>query len=155
LTPFFSANRSVCEYIDQYYLPAAAAYRERASGNGVVAADMVNWLRSLEQKWANLRLGEVSVASGGECHSFEVQVYLNGLKPIDVNVELYADEVNGSNPVRQGMIQGRQLVGAENGYLYNARVPAARPAKDYTVRVIPQYPGASIPLEISQILWQK
>ena len=29
LTPHFSANRTVREYTEQYYLPAAAAYRER------------------------------------------------------------------------------------------------------------------------------
>ena len=31
LTPQFSANRTVREYTEQYYLPAAAAYRERAA----------------------------------------------------------------------------------------------------------------------------
>jgi hypothetical protein len=30
LTPRFSANRTVREYTEQHYLPAATAYRERA-----------------------------------------------------------------------------------------------------------------------------
>ncbi len=34
LTPRFSANRAVREYTEQHYLPAAAAYRERAADNG-------------------------------------------------------------------------------------------------------------------------
>ena len=155
LTPFFSANRAVCEYTDQYYIPAAAAYRERAADKGALGADMVNWRRALEEKWVNLRFGEVNVATSGEQHVFEVQVYLNGLEPNAVNVELYADGVNGSDPVRQEMIRGQQLVGAENGYLYSARVPATRPATDYTVRGRPHRPGASIPLEAAQILWQR
>jgi len=36
LTPHFSANRAVCEYTEQHYLPAATAYRERAADKGAV-----------------------------------------------------------------------------------------------------------------------
>ena len=155
LTPLFSANRAVCEYTDQYYIPAAEAYRERAADKGALGADMVNWRRALEQKWVNLRFGEVNVATSGKQHVFEVQVYLNGLEPNAASVELYADGVNGSDPVRQEMIRGQQLVGAENGYIYSARVPATRPATDYTARVRPHRPGVAVPLEAAQILWQR
>jgi starch phosphorylase len=154
LTPLFSANRAVREYTDQYYIPAAAAYRERAANKGALGVEMVNWLRALEQNWGNLRLGEMSATTIGEYHVFEVQVYLNGLETNAVNVELYAEGVNGSNPVRQEMMRGGQLVGAENGYTYGTKVLATRPDTDYTVRIIPHRPGVSIPLEASRILWQ-
>ena len=154
LTPLFSANRAVREYTDQYYIPAAAAYRERAANKGALGVEMVNWLRALEQNWGNLRLGEMSATTIGEYHVFEVQVYLNGLETNAVNVELYAEGVNGSNPVRQEMMRGGQLVGAENGYTYSTKVLATRPDTDYTVRIIPHRPGVSIPLEASRILWQ-
>ena len=36
-----------------------------------------------------------------------------------------------------------------------AEVPANRPASDYTPRVIPYHPKASVPLEAPQILWQR
>ena len=38
LTPRFSANRTVREYTEQRYIPAAAAYRGRAADNGAWAA---------------------------------------------------------------------------------------------------------------------
>ena len=154
LTPLFSANRAVREYTDQYYIPAAAAYRERAANKGAIGVEMVNWLRALEQNWGNLRLGEMSATTKGEYHVFEVQVYLNGLETNAVNVELYAEGVNGGNPVRQEMMRGGQLVGAENGYTYGTKVLATRPDTDYTVRIIPHRPGVAIPLEASRILWQ-
>ena len=154
LTPLFSANRAVREYTDQYYIPAAAAYRERAANKGAIGVEMVNWLRALEQNWGNLRLGEMSATTKGEYRVFEVQVYLNGLETNAVNVELYAEGVNGGNPVRQEMMRGGQLVGAENGYTYGTKVLATRPDTDYTVRIIPHRPGVSIPLEASRILWQ-
>ena len=49
----------------------------------------------------------------------------------------------------------RQLAGAPGGYVYSAAVSAARPAADYTARVIPHCDGVAIPLEDAQILWQR
>ena len=45
LTPRFSANRTVREYTEQHYLPAAAAYRMRAADKGAMGKQMVNWQR--------------------------------------------------------------------------------------------------------------
>jgi starch phosphorylase len=155
LTPRFSANRTVREYTEQYYIPAASAYRERAAEKGAKGALVVSWQHLLEHNWANLRFGEVRGKTEGEQHVFEVQVYLNGLDPDAVRVELYADGLNGGEPVRQEMMRGQQLVGTESGYVYSAWVPATRPAIDYTVRVRPHRPGVAVPLEAAQILWQR
>ena len=155
LTPRFSANRTVREYTEQHYLPAAAAYRLRIANKGAIGRQMVDWQHSLEQKWATLRFGEVKVETNGEQHVFDVQVYLNDLDPKAVRVELYADGVNGGGPVRQEMKRVRQLAGASGGYVYSAAVSAARPAADYTARVIPHCDGVAIPLEDARILWQR
>jgi starch phosphorylase len=154
LTPRFSANRTVPEYTEQHYLPAASAYRERAAGKGAMGMQVVNWQHTMEQNWSNLRFGEMKVATDGEKHVFEVQVYLSGLDPNSVRVELYADGVNGGEPVRQEMKRVRQLVGA-NGTIYSTQVPTTRPATDYTARVIPHCSGVAVPLEAAQILWQR
>ena len=52
LTPRFSASRAVCEYTEERYLPATAAYGERAADQGAVGRQMVDWQHDLEQKWA-------------------------------------------------------------------------------------------------------
>jgi hypothetical protein len=86
---------------------------------------------------------------------FEVQVYLNGIDPNSMRVELYADGVDGEGPVRREMTRVRQRVGATGGTVYRARVPAVRPATDYTARVIPLRSGVAVPLENARILWQR
>jgi glycogen phosphorylase len=154
LTPRFSANRTVREYTEQHYFPAASAYRERAAGKGAMGVQLVNWQRAMEQHWSNLRFGEMKVVSDGGKHVFEVQVYLSGLDPNTVRVELYADGMNGGEPVRQEMKRVRQLVGA-NGTIYGTQVPTTRPATDYTARAIPYCDGVAVPLEDAHILWQR
>jgi len=155
LTPRFSANRTVREYTEQHYLPAASAYRERAADKGAVGVQLVNWQGAMEQNWSNLRFGEMKVATDAEKHVFEIQVYLGGLDANSVRVELYADGLNGGEPVRQEMKCIRQLADASGGSVYSAAVTAARPPADYTARVIPDCDGVAIPLEDARILWQR
>jgi starch phosphorylase len=156
LTPQFSANRVVREYTEQHYLPAAAAYRERAADKGAVGAQVVNWQHRLEQEWAALRFGQVKVVSDAEMHAFQVEVYLGSLDPEIIRVELYADGVGGGKPERVEMTRGRgRRLADANGTIYNAQIPATRPSTDYTARVIPQHDGVAIPLEATQILWQR
>ena len=155
LTPQFSANRSVREYAENYYLPAAAAYRERSADKGAAGVLLVQWRRALAEMWASLRFGETKVETDGERYRFEVQLHLDGHDPDALRVELFAEGVNGGAPVRQEMLRGQQLLGAEIGYTYVARVPVTRPATDYTPRVIPYRPGVAVPLEEAHILWQR
>jgi glycogen phosphorylase len=155
LTPWFSANRTVREYTEQHYLPAAAAYRTRAADNGAVGRQVINWKQTLKEKWAALGFGDVRVETRGQQHVFEVGVYLNDLDPKAVRVELYANGINGSDPIRQEMTHVRHLAGASGGYVYNATVSAARLSADYTPRIIPCCSGVAVPLEVDPILWQR
>lgn len=82
-------------------------------------------------------------------------MYVDGLDPEAVRVELYADGIGGSALVRQEMKRVRQLLGASGGYVYGAAVSAARSPADYTARVIPHCDGVAIPLEDARILWQR
>ena len=116
---------------------------------------MVAWRHALDQQWSALRFGEVKLETDGEQHVFEVQVYLDDLDPEAVRVELYANGADGGAPERVEMKRVRQLVGATNGYAYRAEVPAARPATDYTARLIPHRDGVAVPLEEARILWQR
>jgi starch phosphorylase len=154
LTAQFSANRAVREYTEEHYLPAAAAYRERAADKGAAGLRMVNWQHALEQNWAALRFGEVQVVNNQGGYAFEVAVYFGSLDHKSVRVELYADGVNGGEPERHEMRQARPS-GEANGSKYSTQVPTTRPATDYTARLIPQFAGVAVPLEATRILWQR
>ncbi len=155
LVPQFSASRTVREYTEKYYLPCAAAYRQRVTDGGGASAQIVSWRKTLEQQWADLRFGDLTVLNDGARLIFEVQLYLGGIDPGALAIELYADGADGVSAVRQPMKRARALVGAGSGYLYHAEVPATRPAADYTPRAIPVHADLMIPLEVPLILWQR
>jgi starch phosphorylase len=155
LTPHFSTNRAVCEYTERHYLPAASAYRRRAAEKGAIGKQVAQWRHRLDERWNALRFGEVKVETDGEHHSFEAEVHLQDLEPEIVRVELFADGISGSNPERRVMTCKKLVTGASGGSVYGVRIPATRPASDYTVRLVPYHSGVSVPLEASHILWQR
>jgi starch phosphorylase len=154
LTPPFSTNRSEREYTQQYYLPAAAAYRARAANHGAAGKRLIEWRRFIEQNWDALKFGDMKCETNDGRHLFEVQLYLSHLDPESVVMELYADGGGGVS-FRQKMARIRQVPGKPGSYIYQAAVSAQRPVRDYTARVTPHADGAVIPLEYAKILWQR
>ena len=155
LTPRFSASRAVQEYAEQHYLPAAAAYRERAADKGAVGRQVVDWRHAVDRTWGSLRFGNLRFETTADHHTFEVELFLNDLDPNAARVELYADGINGGDPVRVEMKCAGPLPDGSRGCVYHATVPTTRAATDYTARVIPQRSGVAVPLESDRILWQR
>jgi starch phosphorylase len=155
LTPRFSANRVVREYTESYYLPAATAYRQRAESKGALGAELVAWRRRLAAGWHEARFGVVRAEPRDDRHAFTIEVFLGGLDPDGVQVELYADTGGAASAERHRMTRGAALGGDGNGHEYHALVPASRPAGDYTPRLIPCHRAALVPLEADEILWQR
>jgi starch phosphorylase len=155
LTPQFSASRTVREYTEQHYLPAAAAYGRRSAENGASGRRIVDWRHDLDQKWGQLHFGGVNVETRDGQHVFEVEVHFADLDPDAVRVEIYADGVAGSAPLRHEMQRVCQAAGAPSGWVFTASVSAARPAADFTARVVPHRDGVAVPLEYPRIIWQR
>ena len=155
LAPRFSANRTVREYTEQHYLPAALAYKKRSANKGAAGKKIIEWQQSINQRWPEMHFDQVKVATDSERHIFNIEISLNGMDPNAIRVELYADGINGSAPVRQEMQRVRELDAAPGSYVYSAAVPSARPPADYTARVIPYCDGVAVPLEDARIRWQR
>jgi starch phosphorylase len=139
LTPKYSASRAVCEYTEQHYIPAAAAYGGRAANGGEGGKQLAEWRKALEHSWNTLRFGELKVENSGDRHSFSVQFFTGSLDRNFVRVELYAEGLDG------GTAERLEMKGPSDASVY---------AVDYTPRAIPYFSEAAVPLEASQILWR-
>jgi glycogen phosphorylase len=153
LTPRFSSNRMLADYLAQLYLPAAEGFRRRTQDRLRVARDLRQWLRVLRRYWPEIHWGNLDVQAVGGEQRFRVQVYLGEIPPESVAVELYAEPRPGAGPERHAMRRDHALSGAAGGYLYVAAVPAGRPATEYTPRVVPSHAEALVPAETPLIRW--
>ncbi|HSN49945.1 MAG TPA: alpha-glucan family phosphorylase, partial [Bacteroidales bacterium] len=155
LTPLFSASRTVREYTEQHYLPAAIAYEARSANHGTLAKQISDWQHLLKVKWSRIQFGELTFSTVGDQHLFEVSVNLNGLDPDAVKMELFANGITNRIPERVVMSLSESQKDSPGINLYTATLPASRPATDYTARVIPFFTRVVVPLEANQILWQR
>ena len=154
LTPRFSADRTVREYTEQHYLPAATAYLDRSANKGEKGKQMTDAMDFMKQKWDSLRFGEIKLTTIEDQHNFNVQIFLIDLDPDLVQVELFADGANGEPPTILKMKRETISEATTKTYYYYASVSSVRPASDYTPRIITDIPGVSVPLESALILWQ-
>jgi len=152
LTTQYSTNRMLREYVQDYYLPLAAAYHRRDAAS---AASLQDWYQQLVQHWPRIHFGNFVSKPAETGYHFEVQVYLDELSVDLVSVELYADPLEGDEPFRVSLRRGTALSGSVNAYLYHGEAPAERPVSDYTPRIVPVHELASVPLEADFILWYR
>ncbi|MGO9114865.1 MAG: alpha-glucan family phosphorylase [Thermoguttaceae bacterium] len=154
LTEQFSSDRMVREYVEQAYLPAARAFLRRSADGARLAQELEAWSALQEERWHGVRFDRLFVHEAEQQWQFEVEVYLGEVCPDSAKVQLYA-EAAGAQPAACVTIErSGPIHGAVNGYLYRGSVPASRPAKDYTPRVVPCHPEAFVPVEAAHITWR-
>jgi starch phosphorylase len=154
LTGQYSANRSVREYTERFYLPAAEAYTKRTGDRGDFAAQIWKWQAELRTHWSEIHFRELEVNQDESEYLIRVRIYLGTVCPEHVRVELFADNPDETS-FNSEMSQAGELVGVQGGFVFEAKVPAVRPASDYTVRIVAALDTLAVPLEEPLILWQQ
>ena len=153
LTPKFSANRTVREYTEQYYLPAATNFLNRAAENGAAGVRIVAAKQNLEKKWQGISAAVPQIESIMNGYHCRVVVQLNGINTRDVTVEMYAEENNGRQAEVVRLLPEQR--GQQNsGNVFQVQFFSSRPSSDFTLRVIPAYENILVPLEDELIFWQ-
>lgn len=156
LTPQFSSNRMVREYVEKLYLPAADSYGRRCRNGGQVGEELFRWGERIAAHWSYLHFGRLRIESNEYEHRFDVPVYCDDLDPETLRVELYAEPEGRDEDAECIQMKPEEaLPGTVNGYIYQVKIPSCRPASAYTPRIIPFHPLASVPLEDQHVLWYK
>ena len=155
LTPEFSASRAIRNYTEEYYLPAASGYRERAANNSALGAEVLQWLHRIAKGWNTVHFGNMHWETRDGRHFFEMQVWPGELSSCDLRVELYADARGEHETEIVTMAAGDTSSNAKGLITYGADIAATRALTDYTPRVVPHHPNVAVPLEAGEILWQR
>ncbi len=154
LTPRFDSSRMLREYVEKIYLPAAARYVKRSSHGASVANDLQAWHDSIKQHWSEIHFGDRTIKRQDSSWYFEVEVYFGAIDPDYVRVEIYAEQVDGEESIRQPINRMEKLPGDANGYIYRGNISTKRSADYLTIRVVPFHEEALVPMEENHILWQ-
>ncbi|HET6459541.1 MAG TPA: alpha-glucan family phosphorylase [Syntrophales bacterium] len=156
LTPAFSSNRMVREYVESIYLPAIEATAKRQANDGQMAKQISQWRKSVETLWPQLSMRNfIFENTGADSYVFRVDVELGAVNPGTVEVQLYADPRHDEPPLYYRMTRAEGARPFTNTYRYEAEIRTNRPPSDFTPRLIPALGGAMVPLEAPQVLWYR
>lgn len=155
LTPRYSSNRMLLEYVEDYYRPGTELARRRSADGARPAQALRSWHEGLAHAWPQIHFGEPQLLGEGPARRLRVAVYLGDVAAGDVRVELYADADRGHAAEHIVMSRGEAVVGAHNGYFYEAALPGPRPAAHYTPRAVAQHGQDLLPSEVRLIAWQR
>ena len=155
LTPRFSSNRMLREYVEKLYAPAISAFRERSDNNAAESVSFCQQKKSVQSNFSSVHFGDPAFKAEDGQYSYRVPVFFEGIDPENISVQLYAEPQNGESPEVYNMTREGQVGETEKGYIFATRLPTRRKISDYTPRVVAAFGGAVTPLEANQILWKE
>ncbi len=155
LTQRFSTNRMLREYVERIYIGASENFKLRVKDGFKAAIDIETTMDFLAKHWKFIHFGNMMVEEKDASYVIRLQVYLEQITPKLVEVQLYADPLEGEDAEIHTMSVESTLSGYGNSFTYAVEIPKERPIEHYTPRIVPSYFEAVVPLEDRHILWYR
>ncbi len=161
LLPRFSSTRMVGEYLAKFYLPASRQGR-RFTENGFEAAKkLAAWKERVRRSWDSVQLRRLDTLKDnliyGDSLRLEVAVFLDGLKPEDVVVELQLARQTGFHKLKESRRyrfewEGRMTDQGEHRFALQV-TPEMCGKLEYRVRTYPWHELLTHPFEMGMMRW--
>ena len=148
LGPVFSSHRMVEDYAKVAYVPAIENYNRLVKDDFAAAKDLAQWRMEMMTKWSSLNIRDVRAAEPqqvfvGEPIVVTAQISLNGIRPQDVQVEVYSGPVDfeGKFLSRETAIM-RPSGDPHDGWqeFRGEMMPIEAGRFGFTVRILPHHP---------------
>ena len=144
----YNTHRMVREYVEGYYLPAAARQTRRLADRAAGARQFAAWLERMREAWPAVRIESVedrlpeSVEVGQEV-TMSARIDLNGLAPEDVAVQLLIGRIDANGEIVEPrvvpMIPAQGVGPAVEFQVRSVPCPDSG-LHGYTIRVLPRHP---------------
>ncbi|MGM0767640.1 MAG: alpha-glucan family phosphorylase [Pseudomonadota bacterium] len=150
LTPLYSANRMMREYTERFYIPMEKRQHQRSRE---LAESLSRQQQQIHEHWPLLRFGPMESKEQGDGVEISIQVYLDGLEPELLKLEVVAETSENGDRVVVEMRQEGALTGSPRSFIFRCRAPL-RPPEHYTPRLVMGDRRLNLPLEDPGILWR-
>ncbi|MDD3610159.1 MAG: alpha-glucan family phosphorylase [Halothiobacillaceae bacterium] len=160
ILPRFNSERMVTDYVRGYYLPAMRKGRELATDGGVRAQKLSEWKQRIRRFWPGVQAQRmdqaVSTLLAENALKADVKVFLNGLDPHDITVEMQVGVLDESRQFDLNARYHFEPVGElENGWQrYHLEFTPSLPGLQYyRIRLFPYHPSLAHPYEMGFMRW--
>jgi starch phosphorylase len=163
ITPRFTSQRMVGEYVTKFYAPADQQWRRKSADNFAAARALADWKQRIQQSWPQVALRRIDTPQKripfGESLRIEVAVRLGGLAPDDVTVEMLMGRPgtnNRSKGPRRLFLEHQGPIGTGNDgedLFAITLTPDVCGKIDYHIRAFPHHELLTHPFEMGMMLW--
>jgi len=161
ILPRFSSTRMVNEYLAKFYLPATRQGRRYAESDYEPARRLALWKELVREVWPKVTMRRLDVPSKriafGDGLLLEVGVFLNGLAPQDVALELLiarqtGQEEDGEPKSYRFESEGLLTEKGEHRFALELK-PEMCGKLEYRIRLYPQHELLTHPFELGRMRW--
>jgi glycogen phosphorylase len=147
LCPEFNMHRMVMQYVNEYYVAAHQRFERLQHDDSSLARNLAVWLRRVHDAWAQISVeSEHRNATDirlGDQVPITASVFLNGLSPDDVRLEILSGPVDGDGEITEVAIVAMSPSGRNGSgrYLFDATLTPCRRSgvHGFAVRVLPRH----------------
>ena len=163
LAPMYNTNRMVRQYVENFYVKAAARWDDLMGADMVHAKELASWKRKIREHFGNVRIESVSDNIGangtgsrvGRNIRVDAIVDLEQLQPQDVAVELYYGTLDDEGQIGNGQaLPMTKVEGDSRRVKYSVEMPCQTSGMSgYTVRVLPHHDSLCDPRDLAMVRW--
>lgn len=161
IAPVFNTHRMVQEYVDRFYLPNTVRRNALRADERAGARKLGQWKSKVGAAWSRVRVEKVeSGPRDGLPYGAELEVsavvFLDGIAPEDVTVEVYYGDVGSFDRIVNGREVQMAMAKELDNHLYQFKgaIPCDKTGqRGFTVRVIPHHPDLAVKHETGLITW--
>ncbi len=161
ICPLYNTNRMLQEYTFDFYTPAAARLSQLTENNYELAKNLTAWKQKVKKGWDSIRFlnvesDETKDLSIKSKFTIQTDIYLDGLDPADIDVQIYYGKLNSQSLIQDGKFLSMQNTEkmSENKYRYRGEISDwVSGLNGFTLRIIPSHAALANPFEDGLIYW--
>jgi len=161
LGPLYNSNRMLEDYAYKAYVPGYYNYSSLTENKFAPAKALAAWRMEIMTKWSEIKIRKVRAATQTSIYVDEplavtAEIYLNGLTPDDVRVEIYSGPVDQNERFSKRSTTKMTSDGpAKDGWhKFKGDIKPTESGRfGFTVRVLPSHPLLTDPHSLGLIHW--
>jgi starch phosphorylase len=156
----FSSHRMLLEYAQSFYIPALANARSFSQKGFALSREVAAYLDRIRKAWGALRIESLtssshSILTIGEKISVDARIFLAGLSPEELGVELYYGALSSQGEIEEPRRLEMRPCGSEgDSAKYCAEVICDRTGRQgFTLRILPKQRALVHPFLPGLVKW--
>jgi starch phosphorylase len=156
----FSSHRMLLEYAETFYIPAIANARSYTQKSFALSREVAAYLEKLRKAWGSLRIESLnsssqSILTIGDKISVDARIFLAGLSPDELGVELYYGALSSLGEIEEPRRLEMSPCGTDgDSAIYCAEVVCDRTGRQgFTLRILPKQKALVHPFLPGLVKW--